>query len=158
MKPLSLDQLAGPVSLLLRLPLAGQPINEIAAEHKKVLQASRKVWLGVFGSKLSSQTLEVLKGRGEYLYMMQMSKPNPLAYKGIITNVAKSLPTGERRFVPHYYDEKVLTPLVKFWVQLSSLESAAVDELDELRVARTGTMVLDLFESMTSLAIVTRTW
>lgn len=103
MKPLSLHQVTGAVSLLLRLPLAGEPIDKIASEHKQVIQASRRVWLGVFGSKLSSETLEILKSRGEYLYMMQMGKPDPLAYKGIITDVAQFLSASELRLVPHYY-------------------------------------------------------
>lgn len=86
--------------------------------------------------------------------MMQKGKPDPIAYKGIITGVAEFLSASELRFVPHYYKKKDLTPLVKLWVQLSSLESVAVDELDELRVARTGTRVRDLFRSVTSVAIV----
>jgi len=154
MKPLSLHQITGPVSLLLRLPSNGDPIDKIASEHERVIRASRKVWLGVFGTKLSSQTLEVLKSRGEYLYMMQMGKRGAIAYKGVITDVAEFLSGSELRLVPNYYEEKSFTPLAKFWVRLSSLDPVAVDELDELRVARTGTMVLDLFRSMTSVAIV----
>lgn len=156
MKRLSLHELTGPVSLLLRLPLTGEPIAKIAAEHEQVIQASRKVWLGVFGSKLSSQTLEVLNSRGEYLYMMQMGRRGVIAYRGLIAGVAEFPAASDLRLVPRYYEEKGLTPLAKFWVQLSSLDPVAVDELDELRVARTGTMVLDLFRSMTSVAIIVK--
>ncbi len=147
-----LSELAGPVSLLLRLPSKGESIDKIASKHEHVIRASQKVWLGVFGTKLASSTLEVLESRGEYLYMMQMGKRGAIAYKGVITGVAGFLSASERRFVPHYYGEKT----VKFWVQLSSLEPVAVNELDELRVARSGTMVLDLFKSMTSVAVVVK--
>lgn len=154
MERMELHQFAGPVSLLLRLSSTGQPIDKIVSNHDEIIRISGYVWLGVFGTKLSSRTLEVLKGRGEYLYIMQMGKSGAVGYKGVISGVSEILSTSDLKLIPRYYREQNLAPLAKFWVRLSSLRPIPIEELAELRVARTGTLALDLFRSMTSVAIV----
>jgi hypothetical protein len=154
MERMELDQFTGPVSLLLRLSSTGEAIDKIASQHEEIIRMSGNVWLGVFGTKLSTRTLEILESRGEYLYMMQMGKAGAVGYRGSLAGASNVISASDLNLIPRYYKEKRLTPLVKFWVRLSSLRPVSINELAELRVARTGTMALDLFRSMTSVAIV----
>jgi hypothetical protein len=84
----------------------------------------------------------------------RLTGPVSLLLRLSLTQPIEEIVSKHKQVIQATQERKDLTPLVKFWVQLSSLESVELDELDGLRVAQTGTRVLDLFRSMTSVAII----
>ena len=144
------------ISLLLRLPSTGMPIERVADAHQKVIATSGSVWLGILGRRYSEQNVGRIRRDGESFYLVQRTNGETVVFKGNMSDVSYSLAEEQRSLVPEYYRESGISERAKLWVHLSSLTRIATRELEKLSVVSSGKDASVLLTGMACLGIVER--
>jgi hypothetical protein len=113
-------------------------VGDVVAKHNIVVAKHGYVWFGKLGTGLSASRIDMLneqisKEITTFVYFVKGNRKKSTAYRAHLIAVAKELPNGQSKYVPHYYSENNILQFMKAWLKIDEIIPAEWSELRNLR-------------------------
>ncbi len=151
-----------PIHFVMRFADQVLSISDMIQEHNNIIDRYGAVWIGRLGRRIAKRQLlkinEQCKKRvPTYLYLVKQEGRDYKAYRGVVVNMAYSVPQNEKRLIPPYYEKQGVVRQMRLWTKVSKIRDLDRYELNELRVATSGAPLTDsLKRSMSGFFFVRR--
>jgi hypothetical protein len=149
-----------PKHLVVRIPMTGEPLDEIVEKHNAVASSMGGVWFGSRGQAPGEARLILLKQQLErsiptFLYVVQRKPETIQAFQSPILSLAHSVPSADSQLIPPYYVSFGSHFKAAIWLKVGQFKESPYTALRLLQMETTGSPVtFVLMKSMASILIV----
>jgi hypothetical protein len=131
-----------PISLLVRVPFIGKPLETIAVKHNEALSPDGSVWFGIRGrgpsqARRASLLQQAERGIPTYFYLLQRNGSRFHGFRAPLLAFSDTPP--KHSMIPAYYSETDLAKTAALWVNVERFRKVDNLTIDALRVDQTGT-------------------
>jgi hypothetical protein len=136
--------------LILRVPVTGAALEEIAERHLEVLSKHGAVWVGIRTCFISERLRVLMETQKKnsiptFLYLMQRSGKSFAAYKGTFSTSTNYMYPGMPKLMPSYYAD--LLDGFKSWIKVTTLVPVKESEIVRLAMYTTGTQLIHVLRT-----------
>jgi hypothetical protein len=148
------------IHLLMRFSDKIGQIADTIEAHSDVIKKRGSVWYGKMGKTLGPDKVRRINAQTKkriptFLYLIQKAPRAYEVYRGTILEIVRELPTGQRGFVPKYYEANRLEEYIRLWIKLSNLKSVPFTDITKYVISSSGSPALvSLGQSMAALFVI----
>lgn len=146
--------------IVVRIPMNGDPLEEVIERHNAVASAFESVLFGVRGqaprkNRTDSLLNQVHRKVPTFLYVVQVQRPQIRAFRAPLLWLGDTLSSSDLEQVPPYYSTLLPAKPVVLWLKVGRSQEIAWKRLSSYQMEYTGTSLEHvLMKSMGSVLIV----